>query len=73
MKIRKPLSLSFSLWLVYTCPNPRLGHGSRHPSPTVRPNVLPFRIGARVSLAIQIHFLHDITGEIYSGCYNGVA
>lgn len=72
MKIRKPLSLSFSLSLppclvgVYMYPNPRLGHGSRHPSPTLRLTVLPFRIGARVSLAIQIHFLHDITGEIYT-------
>lgn len=68
MKIRKPLSLppSLSFSLVYTCPNPRLGHGSRHPSPTLRPNVSPFRIGARVSLAIQIHFLHDITQVKYT-------
>lgn len=68
MKIRKPLSLFLPPCLVgvYMYPNPRLGHGSRHPSPTLRPTVLPFRIGARVSLAIQIHFLHDITGEIYT-------
>lgn len=67
MRIRKPLSLSLSLFLVgvYTV----LIHARPfqtvpdHPSP----NALPFRIGARVSLAIQIHFLHDITGEIYSG------
>lgn len=66
MRIRKPLSLSlsFSGWCVHVLIHARpFQTVPDHPSP----NVLPFRIGARVSLAIQIHFLHDITGEIYSG------